>query len=341
MKYKDFIKVLKTKDLKPVYLFYGEEEYLIDYTLKLIKKSFVNEGLESLNHMVLNGEDLEFKTIMNACETLPFMAEKKIVIIKDLPLFQGKAAKDPLVDYIEKVRNHVLLIFVVKSKNIKKNNALYKRINKFGHVVEFDKLRGRDLDNWIIKAFKKYGKGIDRPTINYFIEYSSYFDTNRKKTLYNLENEIIKISNYLTHKNIVDKKDIEDLMTKPLEMNVFNLLNAIARKDGNAALRLFNEMYLSSEPILFILHMIVRQIRNMLRYKILMDQGYVQGERLKKMGISPYEYKKISQQSTNFTIEQLKRALGFCIEADRTIKSSSTEDKLIMEILISSLCFKL
>ncbi len=66
-------------------------------------------------------------------------------------------------------------------------------------------------------------------------------------------------------------------MTRPLEMNIFNLLNAISQKDGEMALRLFNEMYISNEPILIILHMIIRQLRNMLKYKLLMEKGYTWG----------------------------------------------------------------
>ncbi len=73
-------------------------------------------------------------------------------------------------------------------------------------------------------------------------------------------------------------------MTRPLEMNIFNLLNAISQKDGEMALRLFNEMYISNEPILIILHMIIRQLRNMLKYKLLMEKGYTLGGQFKENG---------------------------------------------------------
>ena len=130
-------------------------------------------------------------------------------------------------------------------------------------------------------------------------------------------------------------------MARPLEMNVFNLLNKISQKNGEEALKLFNEMYISGEPILFILHMIVRQIRNMLKYKVLKEKGYSSGDNFKKMDLSQYEYKKISDQSNNFTIIQLEKALEYSLDADRKIKSSSIEDRLVMEILIANLCYKL
>lgn len=348
MNYKEFTKRLKTKDMEPAYLFYGEEDYVLDHTLRMVKEAYINQGLESLNYIELNGQDLDFSTIMNACETLPFMAEKKIVLIKDLPLFKSKkedknirASQEPLLDYIGELRDHLLLIFVEKTDNVRKSNALYKRVKKFGDIVEFKKLRGRDLDSWIMGQFKKHKKTIDKATVNYFIDYSSYFDSRREKTLYDLENEIVKISNYLPDGARVTREDIEILMTRPLEMNIFNLLNVIAEKNGDQALKLFNEMYLSNEPILIILHMIVRQIRNMLKYRILLDQGYTRGDGFKKMSLAEYEYGKIAKQSRNFTRRQLGQALNYCLETDRTLKTSSFDEKLAMEILISNLCFKL
>jgi DNA polymerase-3 subunit delta len=344
LNYKEFTKSLGHKDLKPVYLFFGEEDYLLDYTLNKAKDTFIDKALETLNYIELDGEDLEFSTIMNACETLPFMAEKKIVIIKDLPLFnlKGKEEKgDPLIDYIENLGDYLLLIFVEKNNDVKKSNALYKKIKKFGEIVEFTKLKGRDLEMWVENSFKKHNKNISKADINYFINYSSYLNKNLDKNLYDLENEVSKISNYLDGNLNVNRDEIELLMTKPLEMNVFNLLNSISQKDGEMGLKLFNEMYLSNEPILIILHMIIRQLRNMLKYKILMEKGYTWGDSLKKMALSEYEYKKISNQSKNFTIKELERALEYALDADRSIKTSTAEDKLIMEILIANLCFKL
>ena len=124
-------------------------------------------------------------------------------------------------------------------------------------------------------------------------------------------------------------------------MNVFNLLNSISQKNGENALRLFDEMYMANEPVLFILHMIVRQLRNMLNIKVLKMKGYTEGEVFEKMSLSKYEFKKVSNQSNNFTISQLERAMLHCLETDRNIKSSSVDDRLALEILITNLCFKI
>ena len=354
LNYKEFINRVKANDLKPVYLFYGEEDYLIDYTLRFVKDTFIQESFEPLNYLVMEGKDIDFDKILNACETLPFMSEKKVVIIKDLPLFNSKKdgsnnseewdlppSKNPLTNYIRELEDYLCLIFVEKHNNIRKSNALYKAIDKKGDIVEFSKLRGKDLDGWIQNSFKNHNKKISKTDINYFIQQSSYFDSNRSKSLYDLENEIVKISNYLSNEEEVTKESIDMLVAKPLEMNVFNLLNSISQKNGDNAIRLFNEMYMSNEPVLFILHMIVRQLRNMLNYKVLRLKGYTEGDAFNKMSLSRYEYQKVSNQSNNFTIPQLERAMLYCLETDKKIKSSPIEDSLALEILITNLCFKI
>ncbi|WP_236914917.1 DNA polymerase III subunit delta [Clostridium sp. Cult2] len=354
MNYKEFINKAKSKNLKPVYLFYGEEEYLIDYTLNVVKDIFIDKSFEPLNYIVLDGKEIDFDIIFNACETLPFMSEKKIVIINDLPLFNSKReegttseewnlppSKNPLTKYVEELEDYLCLLFVEKDKNIKKSNALYKAINRAGGIVEFTKLRGIDLDNWVQNSFKNYNKKISKPNINYFLQQSSYFDSNRNRTLYDLENEIIKISNYLSNGEEVNREIINLLMAKPLEMNVFNLLNSISQKNGENAIRLFNEMYISNEPVLFILHMIVRQLRNMLNYKVLRLKGYSEGDIYSKMNLSRYEYQKVSNQSNNFTVPQLERAMLHCLETDKIIKTTSVDDRLALEILLTNLCFKI
>lgn len=341
---------MRTRELKSVYLFYGEEQYIMDYTLKALKEEFIQESLETLNYIVIEGEEASFEKVLNACETLPFMSEKKIVIIKDLFLLSSNK-KDTqtaeviggsvLAEYLLKLGNHLVLIFIVKVKDINKSNAVYKSINKVGDVVEFHRLRGKELNIWVENRFKAYKRKISNANINYIIQQSQYNDSNSEKTLYDLENEIIKMCNYVQENGEVTKDIIDSLMAKTLEINIFNLLNEISNKRGENAIRLFSEMYMSNKPVLFILHMIVRQLRNMLQYKIYKAKGYSKKEILEKMKLSEFEFGKVSNQSSNFTITQLENAMKHCLNADEAIKLNFTDERLAMEMLITKLCFKI
>ncbi|HHV27524.1 MAG TPA: DNA polymerase III subunit delta [Tissierellia bacterium] len=348
MRFEDFIKDMREDKIKPVYLFYGEEDYLIDYSIKSLKEKYVNEGLETLNYIVLDGDNIEMSHIYDACETLPFMSEKKVVIIKNLGIFGSKTKgqgaeyfnqkKDELKKYISTLEDYICLVFVEKNTNIDKRKGIIKSINKFGRVIEFTKLKGRDLNNWIGKAFKKYGKIISYNNINYFIQHSSYFDRDINKSLYDLENEIIKLVNFTGDRKEINVKDIDEVMTKSLDTNIFNLLNSIGEKDINNSLKVFHEMCVSNEPIPLILYMIIRQLRLILMLKLLKEKGYDKRTIMGKLRIGDYQYKIFSNQSKNFSNAKLEESLNLCLESDENIKTGVMDDKLALEMLIVRMC---
>lgn len=350
MNWKEFMSKVKSNELKSVYLFCGKEVYLIDYTVKFVKEHLIQPSLESLNYVILEGEEIELDNIIDACETLPFMSEKKLVVIKDLPQLVEGGNKSAglkegdikfLSQYITELDSYVCLIFTVKGGEAVKTNSLYKAIKKAGDIVEFNKLRGSDLNSWVEQKFNSYNKRISKANVNYFIQQSYYFDSNMNKTLYDLENEINKICNYRTGNKEIIKEDIDNILSKSLEMNIFNLLASVSSKNGEEALRKFNEIYLSNQPVLFVLHMIIRQLRNMLNYKILKEKGYSSNDINKKMSMSQYEFQKISIQSKNFTVAQLEKAMFYCLDTDNRLKTSSIDERLAMEMLITNLCYKI
>ncbi len=343
MNYSEFISVIKKDNLLPVYFFTGTEEYLMSETIEMLKNKYIDLSFEALNFVVIDGKEVKFDNILNACETLPFMASKKIVIVRDISEVMENDISDVdgiMGPYIEKLDNYLCLIIMDRSNNLKKTSKLYKAINKLGGVVEFPKLKGRDLNIWLENKFKKQNKTISNANLSYFIGQSSYSDYNSTKTLYDLENEILKVINY-SSKEEITKEDIDMVLTKTLDTNIFNLLASINKKDSDLALKIFNEMYISNEPVQKILVMIIRQLRLMLGYKLYREKGYSEGETQDKLQIKPYEFKKISKESNNFTEEQLKRALNYILELDIKQKTSSHDEKLAIEMLIINLVYSI
>lgn len=350
MTYKELNKQIKNRNLVPVYLFYGEEEYLIDYFVENIKKTFIPKEVESLNFATLDGERIDLEDIYNACETLPFMSEKRVVVVKNLNIFSRKGRnvkaeknfdkndRKKLEEYIAYLSDDICLIFLEKGKKADKSKKIVKKINDIGGLIEFNKLTGRDLDNWIKKSFKEQNKNISKTNINYLIQASAYFDRNAHKTLYDLKNEIIKLTTYLGNRKEIKTQDIDNIVAKSLERNIFKLLNSISEKNVNNSLKIFNEMYMLNEPIQLILHMIIRQFRLMLMYKVLKAKGYYENDISKKMKVKFYEFNKIKNYSRNFSMDQLEKGLNLCLKVDKYLKTSSMNEKLLMEMLLINLC---
>ncbi len=340
MDYNDFISLINGDKLKPVYLFLGDEGYLMNKAIDRLKKKYVSESLEALNYIVIDGNESNFDDILNACETLPFMSEKKIVVVRDISRILENGHEDTgkeIGQYVEKLEDYLCLIIMDRSNNFKRTSTIYRRIKKLDGVVDFTTLKGRDLNWWIGENFKKHGKKISSANISYFIGKSTYSEYGSDKTLYDLENELLKLVDY-TRDQEVAREDIDMVLTKTLDTNIFNLLNAINKRDSETGLKIFNEMHRANEPIQRILHMVTRQIRLMLMYKLYKARGYSEKECQAKMQISSFEFGKLSRQARSFTEEELTMSLNLILQIDIKQKTTSHDEKIAMEILIINLC---
>ncbi|KPU27916.1 DNA polymerase III subunit delta [Caloranaerobacter sp. TR13] len=339
MSYKQILNDIKNNDLKRVYLIYGKENYLIDWIINEIKEKYIDKNFESLNYVHLDGKEVGVDSIVNACETLPFMSDKKIVIIENLVFLTGGKLNDKedeqrLNEYISKVSNFTCLIFVVREEKIDNRKKLVKNIKKVGQVIELSKIKGEDLARWVSKTFSKYNKKITQKDIMYFIENTGYLEYSSNKTLYDLENEIIKTCNYLGCREQVKTEDIDKVLVRSLENNIFKLVDSVGQKRTDRALTLLNEMILNNEPIQLILHMVIKQIRLLFMAKLLEGKGYSQGVIAQKLGVQNFVVKKLIEQSRNFEIEELQSAFERCLKIDESIKKGQIENRLALEMLI-------
>ena len=338
MNYSDFLKLMKADNLMPAYLFIGAEEYLMNETIEKLKSKYIEPSLESLNYNIIEGKDSNIDTLINACETLPFMSPKKIVILKDISGLlekESKDSEDQLYKYLDDLGNYLILIVI--GNDLKKTSKLYKYFNKSNNAVEFSNLKGKDLNTWIEKILKKNNKYMNFSNLNFFTQQTTYSSRNSELTLYDLENELLKLINY-TLGDEITKEDINKVLIKSIDTNIFDLLGAINRGDSHSALVIFNDMYMQNEPIQKILVMITRQIRLMLGYKLYRNKGYGEGETQDKLGIKSYEYSKISSQSRAFTIIQLQETLDKILTLDKQLKTISVDEKILMEMLIIEIC---
>ena len=156
---------IKAGDFKKVYLLYGQERYLIkQYRDKLIK-AMVSEG-DSMNFSSFEGDGINPKEIIDLAETLPFFADKRVILIEDAGIFSK--AGDELGEYLKDSPESTHFIFVEES--VDKRSKLYKAAAKCGNPVEFKEQTDETLARWIGIRIRKDGKGMSQAAYNSFIE---------------------------------------------------------------------------------------------------------------------------------------------------------------------------
>ena len=149
---KDFEKALAQKSLPSVLLFEGEEEQLKQDALTALRREILPEGMESLNETVL--EDPPADRLIADAETQPFMADRRLVVVRDLPALMGRAEADErLLAWLPSVPDTTILLFYCTGKPDGRKK-LYTAVKKMGGVVTFSPLRGAELTHFVTDAFR-------------------------------------------------------------------------------------------------------------------------------------------------------------------------------------------
>ena len=247
MKYKDIVYNIKAKNFEKIYLLYGREHYLIDNTIKLFRES-LNESMIDFNLDIIDGKEITLEQLLSSIETLPFMDERKIVIVKDFELltkakkknFSDKEEKT-LAEHLENIPDTTILVFTVYGE-IDKRKSIVNRISKNGVVYNCEKISDMELFKWSKKKFTENNIMIENAQIMYFIESTGYKDKNNEFTLSDIDNEIKKISSFAGTDTQVTNEIIDRLSQKKIENDIFKLIDYIGDKNSQSAIKILNDM---------------------------------------------------------------------------------------------------
>ncbi len=342
MNYKDIINNVKNNNFENMYLFYGREYYLIENAIKVFKGS-LNEGMIDFNLDIIDGKESMLDTIISSIETLPFMDDRKIVIIKDFELLKGKKKnfsdgdEKYFIDHLDNIPESTVIVFAVYGE-IDKRKTLVKKISKKGIVFNCDKLSDMDLFKWVKKKFDANNAIIDNPQVMYFIEQEGYRDKSSEKTLSDLENEINKISSFVGKENKVTNDIIDKLSQKKVENDIFKLIDYIGEKKSSDAMKILNDMISEGESVLAIFAMIAKQFKIVMQVRQLQIDGYTSKVIAEKLSIHPFVAGKALKQTKNFSDESIIDMLNYILESDYKIKNGLIRDTIAIEMLIGKYC---
>ncbi|MBU5669933.1 DNA polymerase III subunit delta [Peptoniphilus sp. MSJ-1] len=333
MNYKE---IYKDSDKGGAYLFYGKEKYLIENAIGYLKNKYI-KGTDAFNYIKIEGTEATPADIITAAETYPVMSDKKLVLVKDVSFFISENnLKKSFYEFLENLDNFVILIFWDRA-SIKKTTKFYKEMKKLGRDVEFPKLSLPDFRNFVNQYFLRKKKKIKTTDIAYFIEKSGYNSRNEDKTLLDIKTEMDKIIS-ATSGEVITREDIDGSITENVDSNIFNFLDAMMKRNTEIAILELDNMYRLNEEIPKIFYMIIRQVKNFLSYKILNEKNIYPNDIMNEIGVSQYEFKKILGTQNNFTKSFLVRFYDELLEADELFKTTSVDEKVILETLVIKYC---
>ena len=306
---------------KSIYLFHGEEDFLIEDKINRLKSQIENPAL---NVELLDGESLSLEKLSAALQTSPMFGGEKLVIIRDFE-YDAERQKE-LIPLLQAIPVGVKIVF--QASNIDKRSKFYKLANDQGEVIEFKTFAPWEQPE-LIAWIRGRAKEITAAAAVRLAEISG-------NNLRLLANEIEKLLTYVGERREIKEADVLALASAG-ETSAFALLDALREKNLRAALELFSILLKNKEDPFQLLSLLVTQYRLMLQIKALPGNEKDPWKVAKLIGGSPYFVKKCLENIDRFTLAELKKDFEYLLETNLKMKTGESQT-VIFELLLTRLC---
>ncbi|MCR4694178.1 MAG: DNA polymerase III subunit delta [Pseudobutyrivibrio sp.] len=313
---------IKSGQYKNLYLLYGTEAYLkLQYKNKLIK-ALVNDG-DTMNFSKYTGTGLNIAGIIDEAETMPFLAEHRIILMEDTGF--GKKMPEDMGDYLSNIPESTIFIFVEESAD--KRGKLYKAAKECGRDIEMKMPDEHVLATWVGAKLKDEGVQIKRDAWSLFLMMCH-------ESMDNMDHELEKLISYVGDRKQITAEDVREVCVAQVETKIFDMINAISAKDLNHTMDLYNDMLFAKEPPMYILTMIVRQFRQMKIVKECANYGDNPGNIARKVGMPDFAVKRTMQLAKNFSNKEIQDLLEDAADLEEKTKNGLLDDNLAVELII-------
>lgn len=345
---------LKRKIFKPVYFLSGEEAYYIDLISDYIEKNVLDENEQEFNQTILYGKDVDLNTIISAAKRFPMMSEYQVVIVKEAQnlkelgkstggadddeedaepttLKKGSAtSSNALASYLQHPQASTILVFCYKYKKLDKRSSTYKSLQKNHVFLEIKKLYDNQLPEWITTTVQDQKFKIGPKAAFLLAEF--------------LGNDLSKITNEI-EKLVINLKEGEEITTDLIqdnigiskEFNVFELQDALAKKDILKANRIINYFSANEKehPSVMTLTILYGYFSKILIYHFAPDKSKFAVAQT--LGVNPFFVDGFAKAAQNYSTGKLKDIFKNLKEYDlktKGVNNGATEKGELMRELI-------
>lgn len=318
----------RIKDNKPerVYLLFGEENYLVDIYTKRIADTVPDGGFADFNKLIVEDAKTPVSEISDFTESYPMMSEKKLLVVKNTGILKSanEETKSFWTKLLEDIPEYLVIIFAEKEAD--KRGVIYKAINKAGVSAEFNRLSAVDAVTWTQRQILAAKKKIKKENAEYLVEICG-------EGLENLKNETDKLIDFCEEE--ITRSDIDRLVSKSLNVRVFEMTDAVMEHDADTALSILYDMKTVRESAYNILFTLFQTFDKMLYASLLLREGENAGTVAKKLKVPPFIARKYMKKS--FGDDFLIECVCAAAEIDLAIKNGETDDWTALEKFVAGL----
>ena len=352
---------IKSGRITGIYCLFGDEEYMLDYYIKKILDEFMKNGENDFDFdcAVFDADNFDINLFRDIISSYPVVSDYKIAVIKNADAIKFKSGeKDELVkilsEYKDDINDYACVIFKMKvlSESGEKNagrddpgasvqkGAKTKKtivslsgfLKENANLFEFKENSPASMIKWLkkIAASEK---------IEISDENAEYILNRTEPKMYPLKNELDKLINFVKSedRNIISREDIDLLIAKKIDMEAFELTNAILDKKYGKAMESLDKLKNLKEEPVNILGQISRYFCDLLAINFAINSGLPDNYAIsKKTGIHEYKVKLTVSSLRRYknAVEFVNKSLNLCRECDVKIKSTQLPDYGLLENLL-------
>ncbi len=313
---------LKAGTFHSCYLLYGEEGYLRLQYRDILQKALLGDG-DPMNLQKFKGSDVRPTELIDLAETMPFFAERRVIVLENSGLFDSGCPE--LSDYLKNPADTVAFLFV--EEKVDRRKDLYKTLQKVGFTMECDTQNERTLCAWIAQRFQKEGLGISQAAASFLLEKVG-------TDMFNISTEMEKLISYCDGRKEVTVRDIDTVCAGWISSQIFVMIDAITARDRKKAMDLYYDLLALKEPPIKIQALITRQFNLILQAKDMAGHQIDSKTIASQLGIMPFLVGKYLSWGRQYTIEELKDKLKFCIDSDYAMKTGKMDPGICVESVI-------
>jgi DNA polymerase-3 subunit delta len=314
-------------DLKNVYLIHGSEELLLDRAVRRLKARFAKLADLDFNMELFDGDTATVDDVLNAANTMPFMSERRLVIVRDADKLTTEE-QGRLADYAKDAAPYTTLVLVATKVN--RGSRIYKAIDALGGVSEYPAPRRGEYPAEVTRMFAEHGKRAAADAARALVDIVG-------RDLRRIDSEIDKVVAYVGERDQVTSADIAAVVS-PGASSVFEFLDALGRRDAASAFVLLTRLMGGGDSVHYVVAMSARHVRGLVGARALMDRGTRVDQMAPTLGMAPWQVRNVVEQAGNFTPAELSRALRGLAAVEAELKSGALEGRIVLERWVVETC---
>ncbi|HAQ9604358.1 TPA: DNA polymerase III subunit delta [Enterococcus faecium] len=325
---------IRKEKLASCYLILGTEKFLQDQVRTEIVKKIQLEGEDDLNFLSFDMENASLDEVVAEAETLPFFGDQRLVFVENPYFLTGEKVNngieqntDLLTAYLKEPLESTVLVFFAPYEKLDERKKVTKQLKKTAIIINVQQLNEKEVRQYLMNTLENYSIKMERSAIDLFLRLT---DLDLSKMM----RELQKLVLYGQNQQQITVREVEELVPKTLEHNIFDMTQYILKGKTEQALRLYEDLVMQGEETIKINAILLSQLRLFLQTKFLVKIGYQQANIAETLKIHPYRVKLAMQEVKKFDEHLLVQLFDQLVEMDYQIKTGQIEKELSFQLFV-------